>query len=225
MPRVPDTNEGKIQFYQSKNAPWSSNAAAIGTTPAAVTSLGTKVSTATTKLAAAVAARATSKNATAELRAAIADMAGAGADIIRQIDAKAAIDGDGVYFLAQIPAPATPSPVPPPGKPSDFSAALTEGGALVLTWKCANPSGSRGPVYQVSRRTGATGEFNVVGATGAKRFEDDTLPAGVASVTYRVVAMRSTAQGPEALFTVFFGVTGAGEMTATVADASPKLAA
>jgi hypothetical protein len=227
MAVVPNTSNGKIEFFDSKtgaSGPWSLNSVAIGTTAGAVTGLATKVSTAKTKLAAAVSAKEASKNATAEFNAAVRDMAGAGADIIKQIRAKAATDGDGVYFLAQIPAPATPSPVPPPGKPTDFTVALSEGGGLTLKWKCPNPPGAQGPVYQVSRRTGATGDFALVGATGTRQFVDDTVPAGVASVTYRVVAIRTTAQGPEALLTVCFGVTGAGEATASVVQA-PKLAA
>src|SRR5947208_2997118 len=101
MGLFPDTNEGKIQFLASKNAPWTTNATAIGTTAGAVTNVNAKVTTAQTKLAAAVAAREASKNATADLRLAIRDMVNAGTDVIKQIRAKAATDGDNVYILAQ----------------------------------------------------------------------------------------------------------------------------
>jgi hypothetical protein len=226
MSLVPPTNEGKINFFQSKNTPWAANAVAIGTTAAAVTALATKVTAAQTKLAAQVAARAAAKNATADLNAAIRDMAGAGSDIIKQIRAKAATDGDNVYILAQIPAPATPTPVPAPGTPTGFKATLNPDGSMKLRWKCPNPAGSVGTIYQVTRRTGATGPFLPVGGTGTRSFVDSTVPAGVASVTYQIVAVRSTAIGEAAQFLVNFGIAGgSGEMVASVVPSQPKLAA
>jgi len=227
MSLIPDTHEGKILFYQSKNTPWAANSVAIGTTAGAVTALATKVTTAQTKLAAQVAAQQAAKNATAELKAAIRDMAGAGSDIIRQIRAKGAIDGDSVYFLAQIPAPAAPSPVPAPGTPTDFVATLNPDGSLKLKWKCANPARSMGTIYQIARRTGATGAFVAIGGSGTRSFIDATVPAGVASVTYQITALRSTAMGTAAQFIVNFGVgVESGEAFASVSAVSaPKLAA
>jgi hypothetical protein len=228
MSLVPDTNEGKILFFQSKNTPWAANSTAIGTTTGAVTALATRVTSAQTKLAAAIAAREASKNATAELKDAVRSMASSGADIIKQIRAKAAVDGNSVYFLAEIPAPALPSPVPAPGTPTAFSATLNPDGSLKLKWKCANPAGAGGTMYQLSRRTGsggATGAFASVGGTGTRSFIDASVPAGVASVTYSIVAVRSTASGVAAQFIVNFGVAaGTGEMIASVVSA-PKLAA
>ncbi|MDB5323458.1 MAG: hypothetical protein JWN40_5089 [Phycisphaerales bacterium] len=224
MSLVPDTNEGKILFFQSKNTPWAANSTAIGTTTGAVTALATKVTSAQTKLAAAIAAREASKNATADLKAAVRDMATAGSDIIKQIRAKAATDGNGVYILAQIPAPATPTPVPAPGTPTGFSATLNPDGSLKLKWKCANPAGAGGTMYQVSRRTGSIGAFASIGGTGNRSFIDAGVPAGVASVTYQIVAVRSTAVGVAAQFIVNFGVAG-GEMVASVVQSQPKLAA
>lgn len=230
MSLIPDTINGKIEFLQSKNSPWSTNAVAIGTTSAAVTALNTKVTNAQAKLNAAIAAREAAKNATTDLHLAIRAMVVAGSDIIKQIRAKAATDGDNVYVLAQIPPPAIPSPVPAPGTPTDFVATLNPDGSLKLRWKCANPAGSMGTMYQVSRRTGSTGAFATIGGSGTKTFDDATVPAGVAGVTYQIVAVRSTAVGVAAQFTVNFGVGGAGEMIASVVEAgppggAPKLAA
>jgi hypothetical protein len=223
MSLIPDTTNGTIDYLQSKVEPWTTNATAIGTTSAAVTAMDAKVTAAQDKLAAQVAAHEAAKNATAELRAAIRDLRRAGSDIIKQIRAKAATAGDGVYFLAQIPAPATPTPMPPPGTPSDFSAALNPDGSLKLRWKCANPAGSSGTIYQLSRRIG-TGAFAPVGGCGTRTFDDATVPAGVAAVTYQVQAVRSTAAGVAAQFVVNFGVGGSGEAFASVVGA-PRLAA
>src|SRR5829696_8790374 len=134
--------------------------------------MNTKATTAQTKLAAAIAAREQSKNATAELDAAIADLANAGGDLIKQIRAKAAVDGDNVYLLAQIPAPATPTPKGAPGTPLNFKVTLDQDGVITLDWKCANPAGATGTVYQVSRKLGgpdAAGDYAVVGTSGGKR--------------------------------------------------------
>jgi hypothetical protein len=229
MSLIPPTIDGKIQFFQSKNSPWTTNSAAIGTSAAAVSALNTKVSTAQTKLAAAIAAREAAKTATTDLKLAVRDMQNAGSDIIKQIRAKAATDGDNVYVLAQIPPPALPSPVPPPGTPTDFIVTLNPDGSLKLKWKCANPPASIGTVYQISRRTGAAGgDFVPIGISGSRTFPDATVPAGVSSVTYQIVAVRSTAVGVAAQFTVNFGIAPeTGAMTASIVESSPapKLAA
>lgn len=226
---VPDTIDGKIQFFQSKVTPWTTNATAIGTTSTVVTAMGTKVTTASTKLAAAVAARAAAKTATLDLKAAVRDLGTAGADIIKQIRAKAATDGVSVYVLAQIPEPATPSPVGAPGTPTDFKAVLNPDGSLTLKWKCPNPAGSVGTVYQVARRAdaataGTAGGFDAMGVSGEREFTDNAVPAGAATLTYQITAVRSTAVGTAAQFIVNLGVAAGGEQTASVV-AAPRLAA
>lgn len=120
---------------------------------------------------------------------------------------------------------ATPEPVPQPGTPTSFKVTLNADGSLDLGWKCKNPPGSRGTIYQVWRKIGA-GEFTYVGGTGARKFVDSTVPAGTAGVTYQLQAVRSTAVGDWAQFNVNFGMTAGGTMTAAVAEAAPaKLAA
>ena len=224
MPLVPDKKTEKVAFYASKTTIWSTNAVAIGTTATAVTDLTTKVSTAQTKIAAALAAKEAAKNATADADLAVRDMAHAGAAIITQIRAKAAVTGDSVYVLAQIPAPATPSPVPPPGTPVDFRAALNPDGSLRLTWRCPNPAGAPGTIYQIARRLGASGAFVPLTSVGTRSLTDPTVPSATASVTYRITAVRSTAVGLAAEFVVNFGTGATGEMFASVVSA-PKLAA
>jgi hypothetical protein len=224
MSVVPKEVVAKIQFYEDHQPTWSSNAVAIGTTTTEVTALQTKTAAARTAYDEQQAAQLAAKDATLKLRLAVEAMATAGGAIIKKVRAKAQTDGLGVYALASLPAPATPTPVPPPGTPTDFTATLNPDGSLKLRWKCANPAGSQGTFYQASRRVGNTGAFAPVGGTGNKSCVDATVPAGVAAVTYQVVAVRSTAMGVAAQFTVNFGVGGSGEMLASVASA-PKLAA
>lgn len=225
----------KIQFCENHVAPWTDNATAIGTTTTAVTDLQTKTTAARSAFNAQQAARQVAKAATEAYHLAVDAMADAASDIIRQVKTKAAISGDAVYALAQIPAPATPSPKPAPGKPFGLVATLDDSGELNLKWKCVNPAGSTGTIYQVWRRVGGEGAaFVYLGGSGDKSFVDATLPAGSSAVTYQIQAVRSTATGPWAQFNVNFGVSGAGAgagaggatMVASVVEGVPaKLAA
>jgi hypothetical protein len=230
MAVVPDKAVDKIAFYENHDTPWSANAVAIGTTTSAVSALATQTTAARAAYNAQQEAQNTAKAATLALKSAVNAMGQSGSDIIKSIKTKAATAGDSVYTLAQIPAPATPSPVAPPGTPSNFKVALNGNGSLKLTWKCANPAGSVGTIYQVYRRVAADDAFTYLGGVGTKSITDNTLPAGASAVTYQIQAVRSTAVGAWAQFNVNFGVSGGtGAMTAFVTESAPppqaKLAA
>lgn len=224
MSTVPTKLVDKIQFYEQKNTPWAAHAVAIGTTTTEVTALNTKTVAARAALSAQAAAQSAAKAATVTLHAAVDAMDSAGMDIILKIKAKAAIDGDSVYALAEIPPPAVPGPVAAPGTPTDFKVQIQQDGSLILTWKCENPTNAVGTIYQVSRRIGATGDFVILGATGSRKFIDDSLPINSAPITYRIMAVRSTVAGSPAQFTVSFGTGGDGVMMASVIQA-PRMAA
>src|SRR4051812_35626362 len=102
----------KIQYVQAHVAPFTANATAIGTTTGACTDLQTKVQPASDTLAAKTAAREAAKAATTDLKVALAAMTVAFNDIVKQVHVKATTAGDGVYGLAQLPIPATPSSKP-----------------------------------------------------------------------------------------------------------------
>jgi len=231
MSVMPIDKVGKISFCENHTAPWSANAVSIGTTVLAVTDLTTKTTAARAAYNAQQAARNAAKAATNDFNIAVAAMAAAASDIIKQVRVKASTAGDGTYSLAEIPVPATPSPIGPLGTAEKFKVTLSQTGALDLSWKCSNPRGATGTVYQLYRRIGATGEFTYLGGVGEKKFTDDTVPAGAAQVQYQIQAVRSTSVGPWALFIVNFGVAGSGAMVASVSEgtpvppSSPKLAA
>lgn len=223
---LPNTPLEKIQFCENHVDPWTTNATAIGTTSTAVTDLTTKTTAARAAYNAQQAAQLAAKAATGDYHMAVSAMASAASDIIKSVKAKAATSGDSVYTLAQIPAPALPGPRPAPGQPTDFVVQLDATGALNLAWKCPNPAGTSGTIYQVWRRIGSTGDFSYIGGSGTRSFVDATLPAGSSSVTYQIQAVRSTVVGPWAQFNVNFGVSGGGVMTASVAEGVPaKIAA
>src|SRR6478735_1783564 len=164
MTLYPKTKPGKINWFNSKIAPWNSSATSIGTTSTAVTALQTLVTAAQAALADQVAAEQTVKTKTATADVAVAAMVVAGADIIKNIRAKAANSADPnvVYNLAEIPAPATPSPVSTLGTPTDFVVGLETDGSVTVKWKCTNPRAT-GTIYQVWRRLESETEFAYLG--------------------------------------------------------------
>ncbi|HSI34788.1 MAG TPA: hypothetical protein VK986_14470, partial [Tepidisphaeraceae bacterium] len=205
---VPDTIDGKIMFFHVRTGPWAAHAAQIGAAPEVVAELAARVADARAKRVAATTARAAAEAATAQLNMAVDALAALGSDVVKQIRAKAAVDGDGVYALAMLPRPARPSRVPPPGKPESFAVELRQDGSLRLAWTCRNPAGSQGTVYTIARQIGPADVFVTLGTVGVKSFVDDTLPAGAARVTYQVQAIRSTRAGEIARFGVKFGGAG-----------------
>ncbi len=213
---VPNDRVGKIEFYEAHalaGGPWAINAAAIGLLPASVTTLGTLTTAARANYNAHLAAQEAAKSATQKFYDSVRAMhsgAGAGADMIQTIKTYAQTKNDpNVYVLAQIPPPAAGGITPPPGTPFDFTVGLLQDGSLELKWKCNNPSGTQGTIYEVKRQVGSGG-MTFVGATGVKTFTDDTLPSGSSPATYQVTAVRSTARGNPAQFTVSFGIGGGG---------------
>jgi hypothetical protein len=221
MPIVPPKPAEKITWYEAHIAPWTSHAVAIGSSAPEITALDTLTQSARAKRTAQQAAQDAARTATNEYREAVLAMAVAGSQVLKKVKAKAATTA-GVWDLAQIPPPATPSPVGPPGMPTAFKVTLNPDGSLELTWKCSNPAGASGTIYQVSRKLGTSGGWQMIGGSGDKKFLDDSVPAGVASVAYRVQAVRSTQKGVANDLIVNFGVGGAGEMTASVETTPPS---
>ena len=229
MSVVPDKRVEKVQFYEAHIAPWNTNSAAIGLVAADLTEITTKTTTARTAFENQQAAQLTSKAATQAFHDAVDAMVITGAALIKKIRVKAEQGGgNNVYNLAEIPVPATPSPVGPPGTPYQLKVELNPNGSLALKWKCDNPAGSSGTLYHVYRKVGtAPGEFTFIGGSGARSFIDATVPSGAATIVYQVQAARTTSVGTAAEFIVNFGTNSAGAMTASVTQAptAPKMAA
>ncbi|HMN39950.1 MAG TPA: hypothetical protein PKE29_03835 [Phycisphaerales bacterium] len=226
MSIVPDTNIGKITFYEAHIGPWTSTPTQIGLVAADCTALQALITNARKAWDAQQAASEAAKAATTAMHNAVRAMHTLGAVDLAKIKAYADVTNDpNVYAKAQIPMPATPAPVGPPGTPFDFTVSLEQTGAVTLKWKCNNPSGAAGTVYEVRRRLSATGTFDYVGSQGVKSFTDDSIPAGSTALTYQITAIRSTRRGVPAQFNVNFGMGGDGLMVATVteATASPSM--
>lgn len=226
MAIVPDTYIGKITFYEAHIAAWTAQATSVGLTDADCVALASLITAARSAYNNQQAALSAARGATAAMHAAVRAMHTLGSADIARIKAYAEETGDmGVFAKAEIPAPASPSPVGPPGTPTDFTVTLMQSGAITLRWKCANPVGGGGTSYRVQRRIG-TGPFTQLGIVGARAFTDETIPAGSSGVVYQITAFRSTTGGTPAQFNVNFGVGGDGMVFATVSPVTAvKMAA
>ncbi len=223
-----------LAWAQTHVQPWIDGDSQIGLTEPQALAFQTKYNACIAAINAQDAAKSAAEVATMAAQNAYRDMKRSLSDTVRLIRAYAVNRPtpeaqELVYQLAQIPAPATPTPLPAPGTPFDITVAIAPTtGALTLAWKCVNPPGAQGTTYLVRRRTGGTGDFAFVGATGIKKFTDSNFTAGPDSVQYTIQAQRSDSAGTVSnILTVNFGKTAGGQQTVSaVEDATPmKLAA
>lgn len=216
MPRVPKKLEEFLTFAGTHSNVWDVNHAALGISAGAATAYKTQVGVNQTYYTTQVNAQEVAKGATLKQQETTKVTRQMTADLIRTIELFAANSADpaAVFALAQIPAPATPSPAAPPGTPTDFKVALDDDGAVILSWKCPNPAGTSGTIYEVRRKPAGTQAWMFIGATGVRKFVDDTILSGSSPVTYQVTAVRSTQRGQPASYNVTFGIDGGGGLTA-----------
>lgn len=220
MAVIPKKQADQLAFFESHFPVWLVAPASVGLTNAQVTNWKTQVVAARAAYDDAQAARNAARSATGQQNSALGAAYTTCADLVRVIKsyAEQQANPQAVYDAAQIPAPAPAAPVGPPGIPTDFSVSLQQDGAVALAWKCANPG--NGVLYEVRRRTGSTGAFELLGTVGVRTFTDQTLPSGAANVVYQITGVRSTTRGLPAQFNVNFGIGGNG-----VSIANVKLAA
>jgi hypothetical protein len=214
MTIVPETRKGKISFYQTHVPKWAEDPASIGVTPEAVATLADLVSEARDAYTAHSQAQQTAQAATQRFHDAVQRMhrgIGGGANLLQQIKTFAAITGDKeVYVRAWISAPARPGrpgSAAAPGMPHGFEVELLQIGWAKLTWKCDNPRGSVGTVYEIRRQLNNQGTFHYIATVGSeKRFIDQSLPTGTHTCIYEVTALRSTRRGKPARY--MFNLSG-----------------
>lgn len=224
MSIVPRKIEDLLSWTNLRSATWLDNASVIGLTSPQVTAYRATVIQAQEDFNARTAAAAAAKAATTTNRNSINELRRSTAELLNFIKAYAVSQPNpaAVYAAAQIPPPGQPSPAPPPGTPFDFRVELLQTGAVTLRWKCNNPAGTTGTLYEVRRRDGFSGPFAFIGASGSRAFTDETIPAGIGTVIYQVTAARSTSRGNPAQFLVNFGTSGSGQWTS--ATLTPQVA-
>ena len=223
---VPKGRVKRISWYKSHANKWARDPGAIGVTPEQVAALQVMVEEARVAKIEQDRAYSTARSATLGLKLALEKLSLAGSCMVQQIRTQASVSDDpAVYGKAWLPRPRRKSPTGKPGMPTGFKFTMEQTGGLNLSWTCDNPRGAEGTTYHVYRQLDNAGPFAFLGHAGKKKFRDTTLPAGVTMVTYKIQAVRSTAVGDWAEFSVNFGTGAGGAMMASISESSPKLAA
>ncbi|MEM9165624.1 MAG: fibronectin type III domain-containing protein [Planctomycetota bacterium] len=208
MRTVPVTNAAKISFFETHLPVWEPEPETIGLTPDQVDELAALTAEARDAFNDARAAREAAQAATLRQTQAVIRMAAFGGSLIKTIRAFAeTTDNPGVFSQAQLPAPKGGAPLGPAPTPINLTATLTNDGAIALRWD-AETAGRMG--FIIERRTAkpgrASGPWALVGTSTAKRFNDDRVPAGLASLQYRVTAERPGGRSqPTEPLVVLFG--------------------
>jgi hypothetical protein len=229
MSVLPQTINEQIIFCEAHAPVWALTPAAIGLNALQCTALATATTNARKAFGDAQTARLASKAATTTLHGSVTIMRNQVADLVRQIKAYAELQANPsiVYAAAQIPPPAAPTPMPAPGKPTDFAVALNADGSVTLSWNSSDSAASSGAFFAVSRKlpgeTAFTGIGGAPGSTSESRrptFTDGTVPASAAGqgAQYIVQGFRGTRIGDASdAIVVQFGIgEGGGFQSATL---------
>jgi hypothetical protein len=212
MAIVPVPRTEKIGFFQACLTAWAASYAEIGLDGDDVAAMEELLAAARAAQAKQIATREAARTATATYKVAVRQLCERGSGCIKKIKARAAAVGgrsNKVNQLSLIPAAADASPLGPPGMATNFRVELAQDGILKLSWTCKHPKGSQGVMYEVWRRTGEVGTFAFLGTLGKKKFVDDEIPAGTASILYKIIAVRSTKRGRAAIYSVNLGLSEA----------------
>ncbi len=208
MPVLPQSDILMIEWFEQRIAAWSGNAAAIGLDLAQTTELLSRAAAARVVYQTAQGARNTSKSATVAFHDGSDNLRGFGADLIKTIKAFAETTEDpNVYVLSDVPPPADPIPLGPPGTPYNMTTTLNNAGHLLLTWKADNASASTGAYFMLQRRLDTEQSFTLLGGVGTKSFTDVKVPLGTSQAIYIITPHRADLVGqPSNQVVVQFGV-------------------
>lgn len=213
MSVIPRTVIGKIEFCEAHLAVWAANPTAIGITALQVSDLAALVAQARADYDAAEAARNGARSAIETRNISVGSMFDLVADLVKTIRAFAETTNDpSVYPAADIPAPAAPTPTPPPDAPTNLTAMVNTVGHCLLNWKGSRAVGTQFVLRrQVTPVGGTPGQWTYAGSSVTNDYTDTTVPTGLASVSYVVIAQRASGTSePSNTATLTFG-TGTGE--------------
>lgn len=212
---LPKTPAQQVQRLTTLVPAWAVDPEAIGLSPERIAEMTALLAQARAAQLAAYEARNAAQAATHAFEIATAALVRNASSAIGLIKATASASPDpaAVLLQAQLPVPngpGAPGSISPPGTPTDFRVELLQTGSIVLSWKCDNPAGSVGTMYQVRRCVhGTSGDaFEHLALCGERTFTDNDIPVGTGTLTYEVTAVRSTRRGQPARFNVNFGAQG-----------------
>lgn len=233
MSTTPIRDAELIQFYEDRVNGWFANASDIGMTSSQATTVKSAATAARDAFTAASLARVAAKDATLALRNAMRSLKTSGGDSIKTIRAFASATNDpNVYVIAQIPAPAAPTPAKPPSQPIQLRAIVEPTGALTIEFKAGpaatgQDASTAGVLYQIRRRINNESNFTTIGIAQPSRagtrgftsFTDETVPVGSTNIRYLVIPQRGSSSalvGPASqVLTVTIGVGPDGLATIT----------
>lgn len=208
---LPKTPAQQVRRLTTLVPAWAVDPVAVGLSPDRIAEIEALLAQARAAQLAAYEARNAARSATLAFENATAALVRNASSAIGLIKATASASSDPVAILARAQLPVTnaaaPGSLPPPGTPTGFRVELLQDGAIVLSWKCDNPEGSVGTMYQVRRCVHGRNKdaFEHLALCGEKTFTDSDIPAESGSLTYEVTAVRSTRRGQPARFNVNFG--------------------
>lgn len=185
----------------------------IGVTLQQVQDLAALVTTGEEKLTTSKAQRTAFRSAIGEKDTSFSSVKGQLGSMFDSIDSYAKSTGDpDVYNRAGLPEPKSPSERPAPPAATEVRSRILPGGSVRFSFKLRSGGGC---VYEVQRRTTTLADvvapWEFVGlAEDTKRYEDQFVPRGVASVSYRVRARRTNGKAGEwsEASTVYYGTDG-----------------
>jgi len=154
---------------------WTANAAGVGLTPLQCTEMADAEEATQAKRSDALALRSASKAATSQMNEAAGELRTLMQQAIDRIRvfALSSADPKAVFDLAQIPAPAEPSPLPPPEAPTMTTADPNADGTATISWKGSQQGGA---FFTIWRKVGDAGAWTQIGAVAAKKFTDFAVP-------------------------------------------------
>ncbi|MEQ1822762.1 MAG: hypothetical protein ABL949_09640 [Fimbriimonadaceae bacterium] len=188
MAIVPSSKSGLNTWAQAHVNAFTTNAVAIGLTPAQATTFSTASAAYNTTILAQEEAYDKARAATEAMESAEATLRAVASDTLSIIKGKAnsSANPSSVYGLAQIPSPSAPSPAGPPTDATNVAATLKNNGAILITWEGTL---AKGQFFSVWRKL-STNNWDQIGVVAAKKFADNTLPIGSSSATYMVQSHR-----------------------------------
>lgn len=205
MANIPNDRRELLTFAAAREELWAMDPSSIGLSPAEAAAVGERAAEMRGLIERLAQLRSEFATTARDLADSAVNLRSAVNAAVRGINSFAlqSADPQAVYSAARLnppsPAPARSGPgaVIPPNPPHSLRASLeTSSGAIRLTWKARQPAGVSGVVYTLARRLAGEARFIQIALIGGKSFTDDTIPAGTASVSYRLTAQRGSLASP-----------------------------
>ena len=213
---LPTSRQQALEWFETRLATWTTNAAGIGLTAAQMTAFATLIGTNRKDFNDAQTARAAAKAATLKFYNSSNLMRDPGRGYIAAIKAFAETSRNpAVYALGMIDPPAPPTPVPAPAAPTDVTGTVSPTGQITISWKAAVSGASSGIFFMIQRQRSGETAYTLLGGTQEKSFFDPAPNVIAGPVSYKLRAQRSSDASAWTVPIVFDLAAGQGMMQVT----------